>query len=280
MSDSPRTDRARSIDVRPDIDREAKIEQLLLDGLDHYFAARYDQAINVWTRALFLDRNHPRARAYIERARSALAERQRESEELLQRGVAAFERGDVDEARELLQGVIARGGPSVEALALIDRLNRLDTIASLPSTSPEKDAVDTVERHAGEPSRRSTLIIAMGLAAVVLMLAGLVTIGRDAQDWRRLLMLDAAPNSATAAPISGEPNPPLPRRSEAALGRAEGLAAAGHLHDALAALDLVRPTDPEKAAADRLRTDIQRELRALASPSASAAPEKGSPPPR
>ena len=40
----------------PDADRDAKIEQLLLVGLDHYFAAQYDQAINVWTRALFLDR--------------------------------------------------------------------------------------------------------------------------------------------------------------------------------------------------------------------------------
>ena len=53
---------------------------------------------------LFLDRSHARARAYIERARSALAERQRESEELLQNGVAAFERGDGDEARRLLAG--------------------------------------------------------------------------------------------------------------------------------------------------------------------------------
>src|ERR1044071_6473735 len=80
-------------------ERDAKIEQLLLAGLDHYFAAEYEHAINVWTRALFLDRSHPRARAYIERARSALAERQRESEELLQNGVAAFDRGEAVEAR-------------------------------------------------------------------------------------------------------------------------------------------------------------------------------------
>ena len=89
-------------------DRDAKIEQLLLVGLDHYFAAHYEHAINVWTRALFLDRSHARARAYIERARSALAERQRESEELLQNGVAAFSRGDGDEARRLLQAAIDR----------------------------------------------------------------------------------------------------------------------------------------------------------------------------
>src|SRR5262245_23207993 len=86
VSDPLRTEYSRALDAAGP-DRDSKIEQLLLVGLDHYFAAEYDQAINVWTRALFLDRTHARARAYIERARSALAERQRQSEELLQNGV-------------------------------------------------------------------------------------------------------------------------------------------------------------------------------------------------
>src|SRR5215472_19353812 len=110
MNESFRGETAHAENVASAADRDAKIEELLLTGLDHYFAAQYQQAINVWTRALFLDRNHARARAYIERARGALAERQRESEELLRNGVAAFDRGDVDEARQLLQAAIARGG--------------------------------------------------------------------------------------------------------------------------------------------------------------------------
>jgi tetratricopeptide (TPR) repeat protein len=105
---------------------DAKIEQLLLVGLDHYFAGRYEQAIDVWTRAFFFDRDHSRARAYIERARSALAERQRESEELLQKGVAAFHRGDASEARRLLTAAIDGGAPSEEALAVLGRLDRLE----------------------------------------------------------------------------------------------------------------------------------------------------------
>src|SRR5258705_12947734 len=126
MSDPLRTDPSRAQDAASASDRDAKIEQLLLVGLDHYFAAHYELAINVWTRALFLDRSHARARAYIERARSALAERQRESEELLQNGVAAFRRGDGDEARRLLQAAIDSGAPSDEALAVLDRMNRLE----------------------------------------------------------------------------------------------------------------------------------------------------------
>src|SRR6266478_4066230 len=118
MSDPLRTDGSRLQDAASASDRDAKIEQLLLVGLDHYFAAEYDQAINVWTRALFLDRSHARAHAYIERARSALAERQRQSEELLQNGVAAFERGEGSEARRLLQAALERGAQADEALVV------------------------------------------------------------------------------------------------------------------------------------------------------------------
>src|SRR5437868_13862396 len=106
--------------------RETRIEELLLAGLDHYFNGQHELAINVWTRVLFLDRSHARARAYIERARSAQAERQRESEELLQNGVSAFQRGDGDEARRLLEAAIEGGAPSEEALVVLERLNRLE----------------------------------------------------------------------------------------------------------------------------------------------------------
>src|SRR5437588_6355553 len=157
MSDPLRTDDLRALDAASDADRNAKIEQLLLVGLDHYFAAQYDQAINVWTRALFLDRSHPRARAYIERARSALAERQRESEELLQNGVAAFERGEGGEARRLLNAAIDGGAPSDEALAVLDRLNRLETTPSANPRARSGREPRTVAPRAGRTPPLRTL---------------------------------------------------------------------------------------------------------------------------
>ena len=39
---------APALDDAAAVDRDAKIEQLLLTGLDHYFAAQYQQAVNVW----------------------------------------------------------------------------------------------------------------------------------------------------------------------------------------------------------------------------------------
>ena len=68
----PLTSGPRRTDAAPGAEDEGRIEQLLVTGLDHYFAGEFEAAINLWTRVLFLDRNHDRARAYIDRARSEI----------------------------------------------------------------------------------------------------------------------------------------------------------------------------------------------------------------
>jgi tetratricopeptide (TPR) repeat protein len=289
MSDPLRTDGSRAhADVASGVDRDAKIEQLLLVGLDHYFTARYELAINVWTRALFLDRSHARARAYIDRARSALAERQRESEELLQNGVAAFQRGEGDEARRLLQAAIDGGAPSEEALAVLDRLNRLE--ATAPAAAAQRSDPshrERVRRASRETSRlvpglpRSPGLAAVVLAAAIAALGG-VAAWNEMIDWRPLVALAkvavrSEPLTAAPAPVAHDASLPLPRRGETALVRARALTASGHLRDALSALESVRPTDPEQPDADRLRADIQRQLLALIPVPSGEAPnrEKG-----
>src|SRR6478736_1762169 len=131
MSDPLRTDSLRQDETGPDADRESRIERLLLDGLEFYFATQYDQAINVWTRVLFFDRGHARARAYIERARRAQAERQRESEELLHTGTLAYRSGDVKEARRLLQAALDSGAPLELAFPMLERLNQLEPMPAM-----------------------------------------------------------------------------------------------------------------------------------------------------
>jgi tetratricopeptide (TPR) repeat protein len=245
-------------------DREAKIEQLLLAGLDHYFAARYDQAINVWTRALFLDRNHARARAYIERARSALAERQRESEELLHSGVAAFDRGEGPEARRLLQAAMSRGAPSDEALAVLDRLDRLEQGQPTPAARGRKRARLAPLAHAPLATSRGAWIV-LALLLLVIVAAGAFGAGAFRSDWRVLLDRPPAPSMNGVVRAAGDDAVLLPRRGETALARARSLASSGRLRDALSTLDLLKPTDPEKPDADRLRTEIQKQLIGLAS---------------
>jgi tetratricopeptide (TPR) repeat protein len=261
-SDSPRLPEATS--VAEAVVRDAKIEQLLLAGLDHYFAAQYEQAINVWTRALFLDRSHARARAYIERARSALAERQRESEELLHKGVAALERGEIDTARQLVQKAIDDGAPFDEALPVLERVNRLDA-APVVRVAPRKRRLRRLAAPAvvDEPARShlTAIVSAVGVTAALAVGAFLIA-SRDNWQWPSWLGASNAPVATTPSARSLTLAPP--RRGEMALMRARELAASGYLHDALSLLDRVRPTDAEHADADRLRADIQRQLLRLA----------------
>src|SRR6478735_516051 len=116
MSDRPRqVPHSEPRDLAEDaegVDRESRVEQLLLAGLDQYFAGRYEQAIDVWTRVAFLDRRNTRAKAYIDRARGLVAERQREIEALVQEGVAAYHAGDLAASRTLLTRAVDRGGHS------------------------------------------------------------------------------------------------------------------------------------------------------------------------
>jgi len=260
MSDPLRTDLSRVQDDRSEPDRTAKIEQLLLDGLDHYFAAEYEQAINVWTRALFLDRSHARARAYIERARAALAERQRQSEELLHSGVAAFDRGESLEARRLLEDAIRSGAPTEEALAVLSRLDRMDMrpLPGRPINQP-RDAQRPLATASPAATRKGrpwgwfgVLSLAAGVAVVTWLATG------AAVEW----MLPSYDNPAhlPPAPVSGNTSIPIPLRGELAVSRARSLAASGRLHDAIAALDQVRTTDAQRAEADRLKGELQRQL--------------------
>jgi hypothetical protein len=262
MSDPVRTSAtsdSRTLSPEKSAERDAKIESLLLAGLDHYFAGDYAQAIDVWTRALFLDRTHQRARAYIERARSAMAEQQRESEELLHNGVAAFERGELGAARQLLNAAVKRGGAHDVALAFLTRIDRI--IAAAPSAPPE---VATPARAAFPVTVPSSARVPSPWRAVLFLAAVLAVAGTVAVTWDELRMLVSGASSGleteSAAGRSVQEPLLVPRSGETAIERARALAASGKLYDALRAVELVRATDPLRADADKLKADIQREL--------------------
>src|SRR5436190_11963276 len=178
MTEPLRTESIDSLSNASAAERDARIEQLLLAGLDQYFAGQYDQAINVWTRVLFFDRGHARARAYIDRARRAQAERQRESEELLHTGTLAYRSGDVKEARRLLQAALDSGAPLELAFPMLERLNQIEPMPALmaPSRPPRPAPVAIRERPSAPAGWRISplAVTASLLVAIVAGIAALV----------------------------------------------------------------------------------------------------------
>jgi hypothetical protein len=263
-----------------DPERDAKIDELLLSGLEHYFGGRFQEAINIWGRVLFIDRSHARARAYIDRARSAQAERQRRTEELVHEGVAAIQRGDGGAARELLESAAAQGERPDVALAYLERLERLAGAVGSAAGGPEsrtppgrKPARALMPRRFGAgapaPVRVLPLVVLGVLVGVAVIVAASFDLLRPLVDipWRR-------PPVGAAATAAPEPLP-MPRAATIAIARARGLYAAGRLKDALAQLELVPGGDPAVAEADQLRVDIQRRLLEAAGLSAVAPAARG-----
>lgn len=267
MSDPARTD-DHDGPILPAVgDGDARVEQLLLAGLDHYFAGRYEQAVHVWTRVLFLDRGHARARAYIERARSALAERQRQSDELLHRGTAAFDDGQVVAARRLLTAAVEQGASTEVALAYLGRLDRLSGVSVPPEAPPESAALDVVgalETPAPQPGRAGAGVVWIVAAAIIV--AGAVWFAGAVGDLAWWGVPTAAAGSVVASPAD-----PLPtvRASDVALTRARTLFETGHAADALRLLGTIPLADPNRADADRVVADIQRALLTSADPSSA-----------
>src|SRR6185369_8509761 len=236
-------------DAASGAERDAKIEQLLLAGLDHYFAAQYDQAVNIWTRALFFDRNHPRARAYIERARGAQAERQRESEELLHNGAIAYRRGDGREARRLLQAALEAGAPFEDTFPMLERLNQLDTAAAAPAISRARQPQPS-PGAATEPRRSQTFwSFAAGLSLIAIAAAAIYAVTSSRVEWTALSSLAGARTAPSPAPTLREATLGVPTNGEMALTSAKQLLSKRDLHGAMAALGRVRSTDPQKAEA-------------------------------
>ena len=269
--------------MRPQDDDDARIEYLLVTGLDHYFAGEYEHAINLWTRVLFLDRTHDRARAYIERARSAQAEQQRISEALIHEGLEAFDRGEVVRARTLLSDALDQGASNDVALGVLGRIDRLDVGSRAPLTAQPDIRRKAAPRSTAAPDadqRRSTLALWWVTAAAVVVVSAIAFVLISPNGLAEWFPEQAA--ASTSAPATPSLTPlPVPSPTESFLAQARALFSSGKLRDALHALDRVPIGDGLRPEADRLRADIQRELLAVAGAETSTALSPAPPmPPR
>jgi len=241
-------------------DRDSRTEALLLEGLDRYFAGNYDEAIHIWTRVLFLDRSHARARAYIDRARTTLAERHRQSEEMLEASHDLLEQGRTEAARHLLTEAVAAIGDDEKAAALRVKLERLERLEGVHlrrrASDRPKVGVPAPPVPAWRWPRHSTgALLLTATAAIGLSLTALA-MRPSVAEWLGL----RSPNEQLAVAAVASKWPPALSSSDVALVRARNLYSRGRLAEALQVLDRVGPDGPARLAADELRIEIQQML--------------------
>lgn len=237
-----------------DPDRDGRVEALLVEGLDRYFGGRYEEAIHIWTRVLFLDRTHSRAKAYIDRARTALAEAQRRSDELLHASQAMLDRGRMADARALLSQAIVTSGDDERAAALRMKLDRMERVGwSVADVDRVSAMLSPVDRLVGSPYVWWGLVVSTAVAMVWLI--------------GRLVIPAFQPADPAAPPALVAPAAVTAiTSSDAALVRARTLYGRGRLAEALRALDRVDLESDLRPEADRLRVEIQRLLLAAEPP--------------
>ena len=270
----PQSSGPRRGDASPGAEDEGRIETLLVTGLDHYFAGEFEAAINLWTRVLFLDRTHDRARAYIDRARSAQAEQQRISEALVHEGLAAFDKGEVIRARALLSDALNQGASHDVALGVLGRIDRLDAgtrVAAPVPAATRRRALARPSVAAEVNQRRGTIALWWATAAGIVLVAAIAFVMVAPDGFTEWFPVQATTGRPVIQFSSPAPPLPVPSPTEVYVARARSLCANGKLRDALRSLDRVPVGDTLRPDAERIRADIQRELLAVASAEASSA---------
>jgi hypothetical protein len=224
-------------------DQAARIEQLLMAGLDEYFAGRHDRAVQVWSRVFFLDRTNARARAYIERARGAVAERQRLAEAAVAAGEGEASRaGRDDDGRA---SVADLRGPGLEPEGLLVVSGAL--AARLAPPVPVEVDVPAAPAAASRRARIAHVLL-VAAAGVLLFVAGYTVAARDRlAEW--VSGVSVRPGAVVEVPVHA---------SEIVLNEARQALAARRYDDVRRALARIPAGDPLRRQADALAAELQR----------------------
>ncbi len=122
-------------------DAEPRVQALLDEGQGAFEREEYQSAIDAWSRIFLIDIDNQEAARRIERARQLKAERERETEEVFHTGVARFDAGDWEAAREAFRKVLDEQPSYVLAREYLDKIDEREAAGEngkpgLPEMAP------------------------------------------------------------------------------------------------------------------------------------------------
>lgn len=262
-----------------------KTEELYRQGEELFDKGLFQRAVHVWTRILFLDRGNAEVRKAIDRAKRALAERQRRLDADVAAAGRALEEDSIEEARRQIRAVLAIDPRHVEGLQIAERIAARDRRkedgtsgrANLPlevaPTSTKRGLLVRVPKKT--PARPATA--ASPLKMAVFVLASVLLFGVGALylylNWDSFVSDGAFANSTSPVALSDPESPALPDPAELRYFNGARLFAKGRYREALSELGLVDRSSPS---AERARSLILRiEERLLRGASEEVDPTSG-----
>jgi len=228
-----------------------KIEGLLAEGRALLVAGRPRDAALVFERLLLLAPADPEARAGLDAAEAASAERERHLDARLDAVEKHIEEGRHSDARALIDAVVRDGGDSHRAAALIDRIPILPGWFTLRRPDGEGPAPAA---PSGQPAGRSRAVLGLACGGLFLVLGAAV-----AANWEGLMLQLAQTPRPHQSSVTLPP--PGPRAEDEAIAAARRLIEAGDPARAVALLDSVHPQQPSYPFARQLRGQAVRALR-------------------
>lgn len=262
--------------------------ELLRQGEELFERARYEEAIHVWTRIRFLDRRDFRAQASIDRAKRAVAERQRRLDVELVGAIRLLDDGDVDTAREMVSEVLRQDPRHTEAHQLSERLavldRRMDVSAERTPSAADIDLDDPATkqgvllrvprtpptRRLSPPSGTPMKMAGFVLGAILVLSSGALYLYLH---WESIVSDGAFGGTAAAGPVGAFPvGAPVPDGSQLHFYNGERLYQKGRYREALAELSVVgRSSSVAEEARSLILRIEQRLLRGVSE--SNAAPE-------
>ena len=254
-----------------------RIGGLLQQGRGLFRNGRLQQAIHVWTRILFLDRNNRAARDAIDQAKRVIAERQRELDALVLAAGQCEASGDRRGALQRVNKVLSLDPRHAEGRSLLDKIEeqerrseaRAGTVAGKPLEDDEISkrrrrrvvAKPSIEAEPASPLKMAAFLFsalclfAAGALYVYLNWDFLVSAGLDSNS------LGSEPNAAPSARALGpRALPSLPTPSELHYFNGARLHSKGLYREALTELALVERGSPNFEEARSLILRIEERL--------------------
>lgn len=105
-------------------EEKLKVREYIEDGNKLFEAGSYQEAIDRWTRVFIIDETNSEAQELIDAAKETINKRQKDIEPLLAEGISAYNSGDFDKSREILEKILAAFPAHREALYYLDQIKK------------------------------------------------------------------------------------------------------------------------------------------------------------